>query len=116
MFGLELSSALVTEARRRLPGLADQIFEGNVIDWCPPHTFKFVRTGLEYVLAARRPSLVRRLLDQFVAPDGRLIVGPVGRKDLATTIEAFERVSAPPATSERTDRNGKTRYVVWCSV
>src|SRR5256886_16434200 len=59
-----------------LPGLADQIFEGNVLDWSPPHTFTFVHVGLEYVPAARRPWLVRRLVDHFVAPDGRLIAGP----------------------------------------
>ena len=115
MFGLELSSALVATARRRLPGSPDQIFEGNVIDWSPPHRFTFVHTGLEYVPAARRPSLVRRLVDHFVEPNGRLIAGPVDGADLATTIEAFERADAGRETSKRTDRDGKTRHVVWCS-
>ncbi len=110
MFGLELSRALVDRARTRLPELGSQIFEGNVIDWSPPRFFTFVHTGLEYVPAARRPWLVRRLLDHF-----GLIVGPVTQTDLAATIEAFERAAANPETSERTDRNGKTRHVVWCA-
>ena len=114
MFGLELSSALVARARAQLPGLADQIFEGNVLDWSPPHTFTFVHVGLEYVPAARRPWLVRRLVDHFVAPDGRLIVGPVAEAELPATIEAFERAETSPETSQRTDRNRKTRHVVWC--
>ncbi len=114
MFGLELSRALVARARIRLPELGSRIFEGNVINWSPPRSFTFVHTGLEYVPAARRPWLVRRLLDHFVEPNGRLIVGPVNQADLAATIEAFERAAARPETSERTDRNGKARHVVWC--
>jgi hypothetical protein len=84
-----------------------------VLDWVPPHTFTFVHTGLEYVPAARRPWLVRRLLDHFVASDGRLIAGPVNQTELAATIDTFERAGAKPETSERTDRSGKPRHVVW---
>ena len=116
MFGLELSSALVATARRRLPGWANQIFEGNVLDWLPPHTFTFVHTGLEYVPASRQSWLVRHLVDQFVAPNGRLIAGPVSQAELAATMEAFERAGTNPETSERMDRNGKTRHVVWCGI
>ena len=43
--------------------------------WPPPRTFDFVRTGLEYVPPRRRRDLVRRLLDEFVAEGGRLIIG-----------------------------------------
>jgi len=116
MFGLELSRALAAAARRRLPGLANQILEGNVIEWSPPQAFTFVHVGLEYVPAPRRPWLVRRLLDHFLESDGRLIAGPVNEAELAATIEAFQRAGANPDTSERTDRNGKTRHVVWCGI
>ena len=114
MFGLELSSALVASARSRLPGSAHQIFEGNVLDWSPPHTFTLVHTGLEYVPATRQSWLVRHLVDHFVAPDGRLIAGPVGQADLTVTIEVFESAGTHPETSEWMDRNGKTRHLVWC--
>jgi trans-aconitate methyltransferase len=116
VYGLELSPALVATGRRRVPALANHIFEGNVLDWLPDERFTFVHTGLEYVPVARRPWLVRRLLDHFVEPDGRLIAGPVTEADLAATIAAFRSAGADPATSEQTDRNGKTRHVVWCSV
>ena len=42
------------------------------IRWRPP--FDFVRTELEYVPVYRRRELVRRLLDEFLVPGGRLIV------------------------------------------
>jgi SAM-dependent methyltransferase len=116
VYGLELSPALVATGRRRLPALANHIFEGNVLDWLPDNRFTFVRTGLEYVPAARRPWLVRRLLDHFVEPDGRLIAGPVIQADLLATVDAFRDAGAHSATSEQTDRNGKTRHVVWCGV
>jgi trans-aconitate methyltransferase len=116
MFGLEVSTALAANARLRLPALANRVFDGNVLDWSPPHPFTFVHTGLEYVPAARRSWLVRRLLDDFLEPDGRLISGPVNEAELAVTMAAFERAGATPESSQRTDRNGKVRYVVWCGI
>lgn len=41
----------------------------------PPLRYDFVRTGLEYVPFALRPAYLQHLLDQVVAPGGRLIVG-----------------------------------------
>ena len=46
-----------------------------MLGWRPPLRFDYVRTGLDYVPARRRPDLVRHLLDHVVAPDGRLLVG-----------------------------------------
>lgn len=112
MFGLELSPSLVAAARRRAPVPASHIFEGNVLDWVPPRRFTFVHTGLEYVPASRQPWLVRHLLDEFLEPGGRLIVGPVTRSDLRASQEAFEAAGASSDASEYTDHNGKTRYVL----
>ena len=36
--------------------------------------FDYVRTGMVYVPPTRRHEYVKRLLDEFVAPGGRLIV------------------------------------------
>jgi len=115
MYGLELSPALVAAARQRTPALASHIFEGNVLDWVPPRRFTFVHTGLEYVPASRQSWLVRHLLDVFVEPGGRLIVGPITQADLPVNREAFQAAGAPPEASEYTDYTGKTRYVLWCS-
>lgn len=115
VYGLELSPALAATARQRLPRLGTQVFEGNVLDWRPPHRFTFVHTGLEYAPRTRGPWLVRHLLEHFVEDDGRLITGPVAEADLTTMMKAFGDAGTQPSTSARTDRNGKTRYVVWCA-
>ena len=82
-YGLDIAPELADLARSRLPRWADRIYTGNVMTWSPPQRFDFVRTGLEYVPLRRRRDLVQRLLDEFVAGSGRLIIGtyhgsPVG--------------------------------------
>ena len=74
-YGLDISVELTDLARSRLPAWAARIHTGNVLTWQPPRRFDFVRTGLEYVPLRRRRELLQRLLDRFLAKDGRLIVG-----------------------------------------
>jgi SAM-dependent methyltransferase len=76
-YGLDLSAKLAALARQRLPQWADRIYAGNVVDWMPPLRFDFVRTDLIFP-EARRRWLVERLLREFVAPGGRLIVCSYG--------------------------------------
>jgi SAM-dependent methyltransferase len=73
-YGLDLSPAVAELARRRLPQWADRIFVGNALTWQPPRRFDFVNTALDYVPEQRRLTFVQRLLDDVVAPRGRLIV------------------------------------------
>jgi SAM-dependent methyltransferase len=74
-YGLDISPELAKLARRRLPRWADRIFVGNARDWIPPRRFDFVRTGLDYAPPTRRRELVQHLLEDVVAPGGRLIIG-----------------------------------------
>lgn len=74
-YGLDIAPELAALARSRLPHWAERIWVGNAIAWVPPQRFDFVRTGLEYVPRRRQPDLVRRLLQEVVAPGGRLIIG-----------------------------------------
>ena len=74
-YGLEIAPELAALARRRLPRWAERIFVGNALGWMPPRRFDFVRTGLDYVPARRRPDLLAHLLEHVVEEDGRLIVG-----------------------------------------
>jgi hypothetical protein len=57
-----------------LPQWPDRLVVGNALTWSPPRRFGFVRTELVYVPADRRRQLVERLLEEVVAPAGRLIV------------------------------------------
>jgi SAM-dependent methyltransferase len=116
LFGLELDPDLASVARERLPALADRIFTGSVSDWIPPHGFTYVRTGLEYVPPGRESALVARLLSDVVEPGGRLIIGPVSESTLHQTLDAVNAAGTVDTGVERaTDRNGKTRCVVWAT-
>jgi SAM-dependent methyltransferase len=77
-YGLDISEKLAELARRRLPRWRDRIFVGNALFWNPPTRFDFVRTELVYVPSTRRREFVERLLEDFVAPAGRLIVCSYG--------------------------------------
>ena len=112
VFGLELNPDLAAEARRRLPALADHIYTGNVVDWPPARRFTYVRTGLEYVPAAQATSLVDRLLNEFVEPGGRLLVGPINADQRMDTVSVFRASGAQLQEVCATDRNGKTRFVI----
>lgn len=73
--GLEISADLVHVARQRLPHWAGRIHAGNVLHWEPPQRYTFVRTCVDYVPAPRRAELVQRILDEFLEPGGRLLLG-----------------------------------------
>ena len=116
LYGLELDPDLARVARERLPPIADRIFTGSVSEWVPPHGFTYVRTGLEYVPPGRESALVARLLSDVVEPGGRLIIGPVNESTLERTLDAVNAAGAVDMGVERaTDRNGKTRCVVWAT-
>jgi RimJ/RimL family protein N-acetyltransferase/2-polyprenyl-3-methyl-5-hydroxy-6-metoxy-1,4-benzoquinol methylase len=74
-YGLDISPELADFARRRLPGWDHRIVAGNALGFAPVRRFDVVRTGLEYVPAMRRRELVSWLLDEVVAPGGRLVIG-----------------------------------------
>lgn len=95
-YGLDIAPELAALARQRLPQWAERIFVGNAIDWTPPRRFDFVRTGLEYVPPRRQRDLVGRLIQEVVAPGGRLIVGVYSeeRVDLLTGPSGEGRVAA----------------------
>jgi len=77
-YGLDISPKLAALARQRLPHWADRIYTGNAFDWQPPMRFDLVRTEVVYVPKSWEPAYVRRLLDGFVAPGGRLLVCSYG--------------------------------------
>ena len=77
-FGLEISEKLAELARRRLPQWRDRVFVGNALFWEPSTRFDFVRTELVYVPPSRRREYAERLLEQFVAPGGLLLICSYG--------------------------------------
>ncbi len=73
--GIDISARLADLARARYPQWAARIHTANANGWTPPRRYDFVRTGLDYVPSASRPIYLQHLLDQVVAPGGRLIIG-----------------------------------------
>ncbi|KAM3090878.1 class I SAM-dependent methyltransferase [Phormidesmis sp. 146-12] len=71
--GLDYSAKLVDLARQRLQS-SGNIYMGNAWNWTPPQCFDYVRTELDYVPRNYRKPFVERLLAEFVAQSGRLII------------------------------------------
>ena len=72
--GLDFSPEILMKAHERLPSHAQRLYLGNAWFWYPPRQFDFVRVELEYVPVNKRPDFVQRLLREFVAQGGRLLV------------------------------------------
>jgi 8-oxo-dGTP pyrophosphatase MutT (NUDIX family) len=77
-YGLDISPRLADLARQRVPNWRERIFVGNALFWKPPFRFEYVRTEIVYVPASRRRQYIERLLEAFLAPDGRLLVCSYG--------------------------------------
>lgn len=73
-YGLDYSAKLVALAQQRLSNYADHIYLGNAWSWIPPHRFDYVRTELDYVPRNYQQQFVNRLLNEFVAKEGRLMI------------------------------------------
>jgi SAM-dependent methyltransferase len=79
-FGLDCGAGLIELARKRLPTYAEHFFVGNAWDWIPPRRFACIYTLVDCVPREFFGSYIHRLLDLFVAPGGRLILGAYGSR------------------------------------
>jgi hypothetical protein len=119
-WGLDVSPDLVELARRRCPQWADQVLVGDAAHWTPPRRWDVVRTELVYVPEPERARFVQRLLDDVVAPGGRLLVcsysprgaadGPALDARLAADLRAWG--FSPAALLPGVDEDGVTRTAV----
>ncbi|MBA2720841.1 MAG: class I SAM-dependent methyltransferase [Chloroflexi bacterium] len=93
-WGVDTSAALVALARDRLPRWADRFAVGDGRTWSPPggRRFDAVRSELGYVADTDQERFARRLLDDLVAPGGRLIICSYLSTRIAT--------SEPPSPAE----------------
>ncbi len=115
-YGVEISARLADLARHRLPQWTDRIWTGNAMTWDPPRRFDVVRTGLDYVPPRRRADFVRRLVEEVVAPGGRLVVGVFNeerdRESVADSLRSWGYAVSGATT--RAHRDPRLRYkAVW---
>lgn len=78
--GIDFVPELVDLARGRFPDLRDNFQVANAFDWQPPRRYDYVLTELEYVPRELQTGYLQRLLDEAVAPGGRLIVSSYGSR------------------------------------
>lgn len=92
-YGLDPSARLVALAQRRLPAWADRIEVGNVLSHAPQRRYDLVVTALDAVPPSRRRASIERLLSEYVAPGGRVVLRPdrvtKGQPDLAEQATAL---------------------------
>jgi SAM-dependent methyltransferase len=72
-YGLELSARIAEHARERLPLWADRIWTGNVMTWEPLIRFDYVTVIHDCVPESRRADMLRRVMERFLSPHGRLV-------------------------------------------
>ncbi len=79
-YGLDIGAGLIALARHRLPDFAGNFFVGNAWSWQPNRPFKYVYMLLDQVPPRYMTQHLHRLMDQVVAPEGRLIAGSYGSR------------------------------------
>jgi len=115
-YGLDQGSRLIELARQRFPGCADHFFVGNACEWKPARRFRYVYMLLDVVPSDEAPQHLSRVFEEFVAPDGRLIVGDYGshsRRIPARNVAAVLRTSGLTVTGEATARSLHQTRFAW---
>ena len=79
-YGVDINPGLITEAMRRWSGVADHFWVADAWKFAPPVKFDFVYALSDIVPLSYLPTYVSRLLNFYVKPGGRLIVGHYGSK------------------------------------
>jgi SAM-dependent methyltransferase len=117
-YGVDFSPNLIDLARRRLPGLADRFFVANAVSWTPKHKFDIVHTHeISYTPRYREREFLEHLLNDYLNPGGRLIIGPwaVGREcaDLEERLASWGHIPTGYLFKTQGDDPGLTRKMIW---
>lgn len=78
--GIDFVPELVELAQERFPEHRDNFSVANAYDWQPDRRYDYVHTLLEFVPRERQAEYLQRLLNEVVAPGGRLIVSSYGSR------------------------------------
>lgn len=109
-YGLELLPRVAKLAQSLHPHLADSIWTGSVMSWTPHMRFRYVTVLDDVVPPDRLGDLVARLLNDFVAHGGRLIVSAYGAPPEGNSRDLFQDLTAaghPPDGTIHIDRPGR---------
>jgi len=79
-YGLDIGAGLISLARHRLTEFAGNFSVGNAWSWQSNRPFKYAYMLLDQVPHQYLTQHLLRLMDQIVAPEGRLIAGSYGSR------------------------------------
>ena len=79
-FGIDYSAGLIALARERLPHFSDHFWVANAWGWTAPRHFQYVYSVFDCVPHAALGAFAEQLMDNVVAPGGRLILGAYGSR------------------------------------
>jgi SAM-dependent methyltransferase len=114
--GVDAGEELVEAARRRLPRFAGNLHVGNAWDWQPPRAYDVVYSVWDCVPEQYLADYVNRLLDRFVAPGGRLVLGAYGsrsRRQAPLAVAAFLAGLGLTVVGSRTAGDPPTAAFAW---
>jgi SAM-dependent methyltransferase len=79
-FGIDCSAPLIALARERLPHFRDNFYVANAWGWTPPRRFQYVYSVFDCVPRSALGAYTEQLIENVVAPGGRLILGAYGSR------------------------------------
>ncbi|SDT25897.1 class I SAM-dependent methyltransferase [Microlunatus soli] len=96
-YGVDHSAALVDLARRRLPQWQQRIWIGDALTWQHPDRMRFdvVAVLTDIVHQRRHRELIKHLLDNVVAPDGRLLLNSYSGDPDLSAVNVLRRTGYP---------------------
>ena len=76
-YGVDISEELIDLAQKRLPDRSDRFSVANAVLWTPSRRFDFVHAHeISYAPRHRERQFLEHLLEDYLNPGGRLIIGP----------------------------------------
>jgi SAM-dependent methyltransferase len=115
-YGVDHSAALIDLARIRFPGLESHFVVANSWWWRPAEPIRFVYTLHDAVPRDYLGDYLKRLLEEVVAPGGRLIVGAYGSRSrglAAFHVAQFMRELQMSVAGQTTGGNPPIVNIAW---
>jgi len=117
-YGVDISEELVAFARNRLPGWSDRLFTANAVEWMPETKYDIIHAHeISYAPEYKEREFLHHLIDDYLKPGGRLIVGPwaVGRDsiDLEQKLSAWNMEPTGYILKSQKGGANLTRKLIW---
>lgn len=117
-YGVDISAELVAFAKKRLPHWSDRLFAANAVEWTPNPKFDIVHAHeISYAPEHHERGFLNHLINDYLNPGGRLIVGPwaVGRDsmDLEEKLASWNIEPTGYLLKSQKEGTNLTRKMLW---